>query len=184
MGVRGMNTSLDEVIGALRTSLVENDRLRRQNHRLTSAATEPLAIVGIGCRFPDGANSPEALWRLVAEGRDAMTGPPAGRGWEQRASFNPGHQGAFLDTAGDFDAAFFRISPREALAMDPQQRLLLEVSWEAVERAGIDPLSLRGSRTGVFVGGAPQEYGALLADSPEDTDGYAITGLPASIMSG
>ncbi|MFJ5105366.1 SDR family NAD(P)-dependent oxidoreductase, partial [Streptomyces sp. NPDC088554] len=179
-----MNTSLDEVIGALRTSLVENDRLRRQNHRLTSAATEPLAIVGIGCRFPDGANSPEALWRLVAEGRDAMTGPPAGRGWEQRASFNPGHQGAFLDTAGDFDAAFFRISPREALAMDPQQRLLLEVSWEAVERAGIDPLSLRGSRTGVFVGGAPQEYGALLADSPEDTDGYAITGLPASIMSG
>ncbi|MGY1503362.1 type I polyketide synthase [Streptomyces sp. QTS52] len=179
-----MNTSLDEVIDALRASLVENDRLRRQNHRLTSAATEPLAIVGIGCRFPDGANSPEELWQLVAQGRDAMTGPPVGRGWEQRASFDPRHQGAFLDTAGDFDAGFFRISPREALAMDPQQRLLLEVSWEAVERAGVDPLSLRGSRTGVFVGGAPQEYGALLADSPEDTDGYAITGLPASIMSG
>ncbi|NEC91810.1 type I polyketide synthase, partial [Streptomyces sp. SID12501] len=179
-----MNTSLDEVIDALRASLVENDRLRRQNHRLTSAATEPLAIVGIGCRFPDGANSPEELWQLVTEGRDTMTGPPVGRGWEHRASFDPRHQGAFLDTAGDFDAGFFRISPREALAMDPQQRLLLEVSWEAVERAGVDPLSLRGSRTGVFVGGAPQEYGALLADSPEDTDGYAITGLPASILSG
>ncbi|WP_241826904.1 type I polyketide synthase, partial [Streptomyces graminilatus] len=179
-----MNTSLDEVIDALRASLVENDRLRKQNHRLTSAAAEPLAIVGIGCRFPDGADSPEELWKLVAEGRDAMTGPPAGRGWEQRATFDPRHQGAFLDTAADFDAGFFRISPREALAMDPQQRLLLEVSWEAVERAGINPSALRGSRTGVFVGGAPQEYGALLAESPEDTDGYAITGLPASIMSG
>ncbi|MEW2404439.1 type I polyketide synthase, partial [Streptomyces sp. NPDC046862] len=179
-----MNTSLDEVIDALRASLAENERLRRQNHRLTSAATEPLAVVGLGCRFPDGVHGPEDLWRLVAEGRDAMTGPPAGRGWEHRPSFDPGHQGAFLDSAGDFDAAFFRVSPREALAMDPQQRLLLETSWEALERAGVDPLSLRGSRTGVFVGGAPQEYGALLTDSPEDTDGYAITGLPASIMSG
>ncbi|UUU36202.1 SDR family NAD(P)-dependent oxidoreductase [Streptomyces sp. CA-210063] len=179
-----MNTSLDEVIDALRASLLENERLRRHNHRLTSAATEPLAVVGIGCRFPGGVTAPEDLWRLVAEGTDAMAGPPADRGWQHLRSFDPGHQGAFLDTAGDFDAGFFRISPREALAMDPQQRLLLEVSWEAVERAGIDPASLRGSRTGVFVGGAPQEYGALLAESPEDTDGYAITGLPASIMSG
>ncbi|MEV0221388.1 type I polyketide synthase, partial [Streptomyces sp. NPDC050704] len=179
-----MNTSPDEVIDALRASLLENERLRRHNQQLTSDATEPLAIVGIGCRFPDGVNSPEDLWGLVAEGRDAMGGPPADRGWEHRASFDPGHRGAFLDSAPGFDAGFFRVSPREALAMDPQQRLLLEVSWEAVERAGIAPSALRGSRTGVFVGGAPQEYGALLADSPEDTDGYAITGLPASIMSG
>ncbi|MER6154412.1 SDR family NAD(P)-dependent oxidoreductase [Streptomyces sp. NPDC001868] len=179
-----MNTSLDEVIDALRASLLENERLRRHNHRLTSAATEPLAIVGIGCRFPDGVNHPDDLWRLVVEGRDAMTGPPTDRGWEHHPTYDPRHQGAFLTAAGDFDAAFFRISPREALAMDPQQRLLLEVSWEAVERAGIDPLSLRSTRTGVFVGGATQEYGLLLGDSPENTDGYALTGLPASIMSG
>ncbi|MGW0846828.1 type I polyketide synthase, partial [Streptomyces sp. NPDC002787] len=179
-----MNTSLDEVIDALRASLLENERLRRHNQRLTSAATEPLAIVGIGCRFPGGVNHPEDLWRLVADGRDAMTGPPTDRGWEHHPTYDPGHQGAFLAGAGDFDAAFFRISPREALAMDPQQRLLLEVSWEAIERAGIDPLSLRSTRTGVFVGGATQEYGVLLGDSPENTDGYALTGLPASIMSG
>ncbi|MEV4864923.1 SDR family NAD(P)-dependent oxidoreductase [Streptomyces ossamyceticus] len=179
-----MNTSLDEVIDALRASLLENERLRRHNQRLTSAATGPLAIVGIGCRFPDGVNGPDDLWRLVAEGRDAMTGPPPDRGWEHRPGYDPGHQGAFLDAAGDFDAGFFRVSPREALAMDPQQRLLLEVAWEAIERSRIDPLSLRSTRTGVFVGGATQEYGALLGDSPENTDGYALTGLPASIMSG
>ncbi|MFD9114391.1 type I polyketide synthase [Streptomyces bottropensis] len=179
-----MNTSLDEVIDALRASLLENERLRRHNERLTSAATEPLAIVGIGCRFPDGVTHPDDLWRLVTEGRDAMTGPPADRGWEHHPAYDPRHQGAFLTAAGDFDASFFHISPREALAMDPQQRLLLEVSWEAIERAGIDPLSLRGSRTGVFVGGATQEYGALLGNARENTDGYALTGLPASIMSG
>ncbi|MCX4902867.1 type I polyketide synthase [Streptomyces sp. NBC_00878] len=179
-----MNTSLDEAIDALRTALLENERLRRSNQQLTSAATEPLAVVGIGCRFPGGVEGPESLWRLVAEGRDAMTGPPADRGWQHLPSYDPGHQGAFLPSAADFDSGFFRISPREALAMDPQQRQLLEVSWEALERAGLDPASLRGSRTGVFVGGAPQEYGALLAGSPDDTDGYAITGLPASILSG
>ncbi|WP_413471642.1 SDR family NAD(P)-dependent oxidoreductase, partial [Streptomyces sp. MB09-02B] len=158
--------------------------MRRHNQRLTSAATEPLAVVGIGCRFPDGVDDPDDLWRLVTEGRDVMTGPPADRGWEHHPAYDPRHQGAFLAGAGDFDAAFFRVSPREALAMDPQQRLLLEVSWEALERAGIDPLSLRSTRTGVFVGGATQEYGVLLGASPENTDGYALTGLPASIMSG
>ncbi|MDX3016110.1 type I polyketide synthase, partial [Streptomyces caniscabiei] len=178
------NTSLDEVIDALRASLLENERLRRHNQRLSSAATEPLAVVGIGCRFPDGVYHPDDLWRLVTEGRDVMTGPPTDRGWEHHPAYDPRHRGAFLAGAGDFDAAFFRVSPREALAMDPQQRLLLEVSWEALERTGIDPLSLRGSRTGVFVGGATQEYGVLLGDSPETTGGYALTGLPASIMSG
>ncbi|MET8983469.1 type I polyketide synthase [Streptomyces sp. NPDC004539] len=179
-----MNTSLDEAVDALRTALLENQRLRSSNQRLTAAAGEPLAVVGIGCRFPGGVAGPEDLWRLVAEGRDAMTGPPADRGWQHLPSYDPGHQGAFLPSAADFDPGFFRISPREALAMDPQQRQLLEVSWEALEHAGIDPTSLRGTRTGVFVGGAPQEYGALLAASPDDTDGYAITGLPASILSG
>ncbi|QNP68030.1 SDR family NAD(P)-dependent oxidoreductase [Streptomyces roseirectus] len=179
-----MNTSLDEAVEALRTALLENERLRRSNQRLTEAAGEPLAVVGIGCRFPGGVEGPEDLWRLVADGRDAMTGPPADRGWQHQPTYDPAHQGAFLPAAADFDAGFFRISPREALAMDPQQRQLLEVAWEALERAGLDPTTLRGSRTGVFVGGAPQEYGALLAASPDDTDGYAITGLPASILSG
>ncbi|WP_341720667.1 type I polyketide synthase [Micromonospora sp. FIMYZ51] len=154
-------------------------------------ADDPLVIVGMACRFPGGVASPEDLWRVVAEERDEMTELPTDRGWQaqgMRALLPDGsattQQGAFLDTAGDFDAAFFGISPREALAMDPQQRLLLECSWEALERAGVDPLSLRGSRTGVFVGGTPQEYTTVLMNSSEATGGYALTGASGSVMSG
>ncbi len=135
------------------------------------AADEPVAIVGMGCRFPGGVGSPEELWRLVAGGVDAVSGFPGDRGWRVTG------QGGFLYDAADFDAEFFGISPREALAMDPQQRLLLEVSWEAVERAGIDPASLRGTRVGVFAGTSGQDYAARLqGEVSPDVVGYLGNG--------
>ncbi|MDX8029263.1 SDR family NAD(P)-dependent oxidoreductase [Lentzea sp. BCCO 10_0856] len=144
---------------------------------------EPIAIVGMACRYPGGVASPDDLWRLVAEGRDAISGPPVDRGWEFEKSYV--REGGFLHDAGEFDADFFGINPREALAMDPQQRLLLEVSWEAVERAGIDPLSLRGSKTGVFSGVVYHDYAArLYGRVPEEVMGYLGTGSAASVASG
>ncbi|WP_306338454.1 type I polyketide synthase, partial [Streptomyces sp. KL118A] len=157
----------------------------------TGATDEPIAIIAMSCRLPGGTHSPEDLWRLVATGQDAISDFPADRGWDLErlhgtegpgSSFTRG--GGFLDEAGEFDARFFGISPREALAMDPQQRLLLETSWELLERAGIDPASLRDSRTGVFVGTMDQEYGPRLHEAPESLDGYLLTGKTTSVASG
>ncbi|MYZ36912.1 MULTISPECIES: type I polyketide synthase, partial [unclassified Streptomyces] len=185
-----MSTSPNKYVEALRSSLKEIERLRQQNQRLVAAAEEPIAVVGIGCRYPGGVTSPEDLWELVTEGRDVMAGFPADRGWdlERLAGDGPGRslaqEGGFLYDMADFDPGFFGISPREAVAMDPQQRLLLEVAWEALERAGIDPATLRGSRAGVFVGTAGQDYGTVIKASDEDTELYAMTGHAASVISG
>ncbi|GAA0363797.1 type I polyketide synthase [Streptomyces blastmyceticus] len=188
-----MTTPSEKVVEALRTSLKEAEHLRRQNHKLVAAATEPIAIVAMGCRYPGGVNSPEDLWELLAAGKDAISGFPTDRGWDLAALREAGvdkrgntvsQEGGFLDSAAGFDAGFFGISPREAVTMDPQQRLLLETSWEAIERAGIDPASLRGSGTGVFVGTNGQDYAYLLVRSLADATGDIGTGIAASATSG
>ncbi|MFH9618319.1 beta-ketoacyl synthase N-terminal-like domain-containing protein, partial [Streptomyces pratensis] len=155
------------------------------------ADDDPIAIIGMSCRFPGGVSSPEDLWRLVADEADAISAFPEDRGWDMerlRGSDGQGNSfaegGGFLDQVTDFDARFFGISPREVLAMDPQQRLLLETSWEVLERAGIAPDSLRGSRTGVFIGTMDQEYGPRLHEAADTFDGYLLTGKTTSVASG
>ncbi|MEW9521744.1 SDR family NAD(P)-dependent oxidoreductase [Streptomyces tubercidicus] len=158
-----------------------------------ATAGEPVAIVAMGCRFPGGIRTPDAFWEFLAAGGDAIGEFPDDRGWDTAALYHPDpehdgttytRRGGFLTEADRFDAGFFGVSPREALAMDPQQRILLEVCWEAFERAGIDPLSLRGSRTGVFAGTNGQDYTTVLDNAAEAVGGYLGTGNAASVVSG
>ncbi|MBP8532281.1 type I polyketide synthase [Streptomyces sp. MK37H] len=188
-----MSTPNEKVVEALRAAVTETDRLRRQNQALRAAASEPIAVVGMACRFPGGAGSPEEMWQGVAAGRDMMTEVPRDRGWDIEGLFGtedggPGasaaREGGFLDHVSHFDADFFGISPREALAMDPQQRVMLEVSWEAFERAGLDPLSLKGSRTGTYIGISYSAYGSDVTHIPAGVHGYSMTGNVTSVASG
>ncbi|MEU7804818.1 beta-ketoacyl synthase N-terminal-like domain-containing protein, partial [Micromonospora arborensis] len=154
-----------------------------------SATDEPIAIVSMACRYPGGVTSPEDFWDLLSSNGDAISGIPAERNWQQLLNGSRGHirGGGFLHDAGDFDAGFFGISPREALAMDPQQRLLLEVTWETLERAGIDPTSLRGSLTGVFAGVMYHDYASLLTPGAEESEalaGYVGNGSAGSVATG
>ncbi len=170
--------------------------LRQTKQRLSDYEArdiEPLAIVGMSCRLPGGVLTPDDLWQLVSIGTDAVAGFPADRGWDVEGIYDPSgerpgttrtREGGFLYGAAEFDAEFFGISPREALGMDPQQRLLLETAWEALEYAGIDPAGLRSSRTSVYVGAATQGYGFDVQGGGIGVEGYGITGVSTSLLSG
>ncbi|MFI1920516.1 type I polyketide synthase [Nocardia sp. NPDC020380] len=145
---------------------------------------EAIAIIGMSCRLPGGVSSPEQLWQLVVDGIDAISEFPDDRGWRSVPGADFAAAGGFLTGAADFDAGFFRISPREALSMDPQQRLVLETAWEALEHAGADTAALRGSRTGVFMGAMAQDYLPRLRDVPDSLGGHALTGGATSVVSG
>ncbi|WP_434056968.1 beta-ketoacyl synthase N-terminal-like domain-containing protein, partial [Streptomyces shenzhenensis] len=168
-------------------------RARARLLELESGRQEPVAIVSGACRFPGGIDSPEDLWRAVVEERDLISAMPADRGWDVDELYDPdpdavGHiyvkEGGFLQDAAGFDAGLFGIPPREALSMDPQQRLLLETTWETFERAGLDPLGLAGSRTGVFIGILSHDHGTRLTPAPEGFEGMIGAGTAGSIASG
>ncbi|WP_449065958.1 SDR family NAD(P)-dependent oxidoreductase, partial [Planomonospora algeriensis] len=182
----------DALAEHLQEQLTGASRADRVSAR-TSSADEPIAIVGMACRYPGGVASPDDLWRLLVRADDAITGFPGNRGWDLERLYDPdpahsgtsyAREGGFLHDADRFDAALFGISPREATAMDPQQRLLLETSWEAIERAGISPKAMRGSRTGVFAGVMYHDYGGRLPYAPEGFEGFVLNGSAGSIASG
>ncbi len=181
-------------LSALKQAYLKLEELQARLDAAEQRRQEPLAIIGMACRFPGDADDPEAFWRLLRDGRDAVGEIPAGR-WDVDAYFDPDRnkpgkmyvrRGAFLRCVDEFDPQFFGISPREAVKMDPQQRLLLEVCWEALENAGLAPDRLAGSRTGVFVGMCKTDYRQILAraEDPHCYDTYYASGTAYSIASG
>src|SRR3984885_3889094 len=170
------------------------DDLTARLETAEKADVEPIAVVGMACRLPGGVSTPAEYWQLLHDGVSGVIRVPEDR-WDADAYFSEDHtrpgticnrEGGFLTSwrPDEFDAEFFGLSPREAVAMDPQQRLLLEVSWEALERSAIDPESLRGSGTGVFIGAEPRSYGPRLHDAPAGVAGYLLTGTTTSMLSG
>ncbi|MFD4636357.1 type I polyketide synthase [Lentzea sp. NPDC058436] len=183
----------EKLVGLLKKLTAELQQTRTRLRQAESRDREPIAIIGMACRYPGDVESPEDLWRLVDEEREGISGFPTNRGWDLEGLFDAdpessGHSyvntGGFVHTADEFDAEFFGISPREALAMDPQQRLLMQVTWEAIERAGIAPGSLAGTRTSVYAGVSSQEYGPRLHEEALNVEGYLLTGTTCSVHSG
>ncbi|RBM07591.1 beta-ketoacyl synthase N-terminal-like domain-containing protein, partial [Streptomyces sp. PT12] len=181
---------LREYLKRVTTDLAQT---RQRLRDAEDADREPIAIVGMSCRFPGEVTSPEELWSLLESGGDAIMPFPADRGWDLDALCDPDEgragtsyvrEGGFISDMAEFDPVFFGISPREALVMDPQQRLLLETSWEALERGGIAPHTVRGERVGVFVGVMYQDYATLLGDVPEGAESFMATGTANSVASG
>ncbi|MFE3323198.1 beta-ketoacyl synthase N-terminal-like domain-containing protein, partial [Nocardia sp. NPDC059195] len=188
-----LDTLARYVFDELTTASAADSRVSEVKSPSRGASDDDIAIVSMACRLPGGVSTPEDLWQLVFDGRDAIAGFPEDRGWDvdhlvdpegSRAGTTYTRGGGFIEGIGDFDAEFFGISPREALAMDPQQRLLLESSWEVLERAGIDPESVRGHDVGVFAGTNGEDYSDLVHATEADRYGHVAVGTASSVVSG